>query len=88
MDKPPIVLGGDFNQLPLGNNYAEMTADFTDALKAIHQDDSTFIDGFLHTRIDYLLLSREWEPVKGAVVLSDASDHRPIWVEIQATSRR
>jgi endonuclease/exonuclease/phosphatase family metal-dependent hydrolase len=83
-NKPPIIVGGDFNQLPIGNNYTAMTADFTDALKQLKQDDATFVDGVLRTRIDYLLISPEWSATDGAVVISDASDHRPIWIEAKA----
>jgi endonuclease/exonuclease/phosphatase family metal-dependent hydrolase len=82
LSKPPLILGGDFNQLPIGNNYTEMTADWTDALKSLKQDDSTFVDGVLRTRIDYLLSSSGWSATDGAVVISEASDHRPIWVEV------
>jgi endonuclease/exonuclease/phosphatase family metal-dependent hydrolase len=84
LNKPPIVLGGDFNQLPLGNNYGEMTADWTDALKNLNRADNTFVDGVLRTRIDYLLTSPEWNVTDGGVVISDASDHRPIWIEAKA----
>jgi endonuclease/exonuclease/phosphatase family metal-dependent hydrolase len=84
LNKPPIVFGGDFNQLPIGNNYSEMTADWIDGLKSLNRDDNTFVDGVLRTRIDYLLASNEWEVTDGGVVLSDASDHRPIWIEAKA----
>ncbi len=82
--KPPIVVGGDFNQLPLGNNYYEMTRHWTDALAALGKTDNTFKSGLLvRTRIDYLLSSREWQPQEGGVVNTDASDHRPIWVTLE-----
>ena len=77
---PPIVVGGDFNQLAIHNNYALMTRDWTDALSALGKDRSTFAAGLLRTRIDYFLASREWELVAGDVVESDASDHKPIWL--------
>jgi endonuclease/exonuclease/phosphatase family metal-dependent hydrolase len=82
--KPPIVVGGDFNQLPMGNNYYEMTRHWTDALGALGKTDNTFKSGLLvRTRIDYLLSSREWQPQEGGVVNTDASDHRPIWVTLE-----
>ncbi len=84
LNKPPIIVGGDFNQLPIGNNYTEMTTGFTDALKELKQDDATFIDGVLRTRIDYFLTSPQWTATDGAVVITDASDHRPIWIEAKA----
>ena len=83
MKRPPIVVGGDFNQLPLGNNYFVMTEHWTDALASIKRTDNTFKAGLLRTRIDYLLVSREWTVCDGGVVTSDASDHRPAWVQLQ-----
>jgi endonuclease/exonuclease/phosphatase (EEP) superfamily protein YafD len=61
-----------------------MTADWTDALKNLNRADNTFVDGVLRTRIDYLLTSPEWNVTDGGVVISDASDHRPIWIEAKA----
>ena len=78
---PPIVVGGDFNQLALHNNYALMTKHWTDALATLGKDQTTFTAGLLKTRIDYFLISREWKPLAGDVVDSDASDHKPIWLQ-------
>jgi endonuclease/exonuclease/phosphatase family metal-dependent hydrolase len=59
-----------------------MTRHWTDALKSLGRDDNTFSAGLLKTRIDYFLVSKEWAVRDGAVVDSDASDHKPIWVEL------
>jgi endonuclease/exonuclease/phosphatase family metal-dependent hydrolase len=85
---PPIVVGGDFNQIPLGNNYHVMTEHWTDALAQLGHTDHTFRAGLLRTRIDYLLISPEWSAREGGVADSDASDHRPIWVQITAATTR
>jgi endonuclease/exonuclease/phosphatase family metal-dependent hydrolase len=77
---PPIVVGGDFNQLAIHNNYALMTGHWTDALSVLGKDQATFGSGLLKTRIDYFLTSPEWRLVSGDVVQSDASDHKPIWL--------
>jgi endonuclease/exonuclease/phosphatase family metal-dependent hydrolase len=77
---PPIVVGGDFNQIPFGNNYGLMTTHWADALKALGKDETTFAAGLLRTRIDYFLVSKEWRALDGGVVASDASDHKPIWL--------
>src|SRR5687767_4374510 len=82
--RAPIVVGGDFNQLPMGNNYFVMTEHWTDALASIGRTGNTFKAGLLRTRIDYVLVSREWRVRDGAVVNADASDHRPVWVELCA----
>jgi len=81
---PPMIVGGDFNQIPFGNNYAVMTEHFTDALDVLGRNDTTFRSGILRTRIDYFLLTPQWRPIDGTVVESDASDHKPIWVDVQA----
>jgi endonuclease/exonuclease/phosphatase family metal-dependent hydrolase len=75
---PPIIVGGDFNQIPTGNNYVQMTQDWTDALAALGKKGTTFGEGLLKTRIDYFLLSPGWKPIDAEIVSSDASDHRPI----------
>ena len=84
---PPIVIGGDFNQMPVGNNYELMTRDWTDALKQLKHDEPTFHDGLLQTRIDYFLASKEFTANDGAVVQSNASDHSPIWIELLSASK-
>ena len=81
---PPIVVTGDFNQIPLGNNYYEMTRHWTDALDALGETGATFDGGLLQTRIDYFLLSKDWKPQAGGVIRTKASDHRPIWLEARA----
>jgi endonuclease/exonuclease/phosphatase family metal-dependent hydrolase len=79
--RPPIVIGGDFNQLAVNKNYELMTRNWVDGLKALGKDQNTFESGLLRTRIDYFLLSKEWKPIEGGVVESDASDHKPIWIK-------
>jgi len=79
--RPPIIIGGDFNQLAIHNNYELMTRHWNDGLKVLGKDQNTFHQKLLATRIDYLLLSKEWKPLDGGVVDSDASDHRPVWIK-------
>ena len=79
---PPIVVAGDFNQIPFGNNYAAMTEHLNDALAGLGNNDMTFRAGVLNTRIDYILLSPEWRATGGGVVESRASDHRLIWADV------
>ena len=79
---PPIVVAGDFNQIPFGNNYAAMTEHFNDALAGRGKNDMTFRAGLLSTRIDYVLTSPEWRATDVGVVTSDASDHRLIWADV------
>jgi endonuclease/exonuclease/phosphatase family metal-dependent hydrolase len=83
---PPIVIGGDFNQIPMGNNWSVMTGTWRDALGALGHDDVTFGEGVLRTRIDYFLTSPDWQPLDGGVAPRGASDHRLIWLEAAATT--
>jgi endonuclease/exonuclease/phosphatase family metal-dependent hydrolase len=81
---PPLIVGGDFNQPPVGDNYALMTEHFSDTLKALGRDGGTFPFKFLEVRIDYLLATPEWAPAAGGVMKGDASDHRLIWLDVGA----
>jgi len=77
----PIVIAGDFNQIPAGFNYSAMTSDLKDALGWIGKPSPTLGDGNVRLRVDYFLCSKEWKPLDGGVVVSDASDHDMIWIE-------
>jgi endonuclease/exonuclease/phosphatase family metal-dependent hydrolase len=79
---PPIVVGGDFNQIAMGNNYELMTRHWTDTLARLGHTGATFGEGLLKTRIDYLLVSNEWKPLDGGIGKTGPSDHRPIWVDL------
>jgi endonuclease/exonuclease/phosphatase (EEP) superfamily protein YafD len=80
---PPLVIGGDFNQPAMGENYARMTREFTDTLSVLGQTGATFGRKLLQVRIDYLLATPEWEPIAGGVIAGKASDHRPVWVDLR-----
>jgi endonuclease/exonuclease/phosphatase family metal-dependent hydrolase len=80
-DRPPLIVGGDFAQLPIGTNYAVMTRELVDALDSLgHGQEMTLVDGFKRARMDYLLTSRHWKFTDGGVGVTNASDHRPIWL--------
>ena len=81
---PPIVIAGDFNQIPMGNNWAVMSGTWRDQLGALGKDDVTFGEGMLRTRIDYFLTTPDWQPVDGGVAPRGPSDHRLIWLEARA----
>jgi endonuclease/exonuclease/phosphatase family metal-dependent hydrolase len=82
--RPPMIVAGDFNQIPVGNNYALMTRDLTDGLAAVGQTGMTFGENHLRTRIDYVLLSGQWTPTDGGIGQTGASDHSPIWLSVRA----
>lgn len=81
---PPIVIAGDFNQIPMGNNWAVMSGTWRDALGALGKSDVTFGEGLLKTRIDYFLTTPDWQPQSGGIARPGASDHRLIWLEARA----
>ena len=79
--RPPLIVGGDFNQLPAGDNYRLMTEELTDVLAAKEQTEATFHGGprgLIRTRIDYLLTSPSWLADDAQVIWTDASDHNLI----------
>jgi endonuclease/exonuclease/phosphatase family metal-dependent hydrolase len=82
LGSPPIVIGGDFNQIAMGNNYSLMTETWSDALAKLGHTGVTFGEGLLRTRIDYFLVSKEWEPAAGGIAQKGASDHRAIWLDV------
>jgi endonuclease/exonuclease/phosphatase family metal-dependent hydrolase len=79
--KPPMIVGGDFNQLAQGRNYGAMTHSWNDTLAKLKKTNWTCEHGMLKTRVDYLLTTRDWTIADGGVATSDASDHRPIWIQ-------
>jgi endonuclease/exonuclease/phosphatase family metal-dependent hydrolase len=79
---PPLVVAGDFNQPAVGENYALMTRDFTDTLATLGQTTATFGRKLLQVRIDYVLTTPHWQPLEGGVIHGNASDHRPVWVDL------
>jgi endonuclease/exonuclease/phosphatase family metal-dependent hydrolase len=80
---PPLVIAGDFNQPAIGDNYALMTQHFNDTLHVLGQAGTTFGRKLLQLRIDYLLATPHWEPLRGGVIPGRASDHRPVWVDLK-----
>jgi endonuclease/exonuclease/phosphatase family metal-dependent hydrolase len=79
---PPLVVGGDFNQPAVGENYGLMTKHFTDALKSIGRDSGTFRLGLAELRIDYVLATPDWRAAAGGVEKGDASDHWLVWANL------
>lgn len=80
---PPLLIGGDFNQPAFGENYALMTRDFNDTLSGLGQVGATFGRKVLQLRIDYLLATPHWQATAGGVIQGNASDHRPVWVDLK-----
>ncbi len=82
----PILIGGDFNQIPSGRNYALMKETFTDALARLGHTRPTLGEGMLRARVDYFLHSGAWTATDGGVGPMGVSDHRPIWIDARKKS--
>ena len=82
---PPMIVGGDFNQIPSGANYHAMTCSFSDALKRLHKAEYT-CDDVVKVRIDYFLCTPHWTPIDGGTSNSPASDHRAVWLVVGAVA--
>ena len=76
-----VLIGGDFNQIPMGRNYSLMRETFHDALGELGRKDATLGEGVLKARVDYFLHSGGWKISNGGVADQGASDHRMIWVD-------
>lgn len=82
----PVVLCGDFNDTPDSRVHQAMGVAFEDAWAQAGPDAGlTFSADRPRKRIDYVWLAKggALKPVRAGVLSSDASDHRPLLVELQ-----
>ncbi len=79
-NSPPIVVGGDFNQVASGNNYAVITDHLVDALAKIANAGTAFRAP--QPRTDHLFASPHWSVQKGGAVERGAVDHRLFWIQL------
>ena len=82
----PLLMCGDFNDVPGSRTYEKLAANFTDAWKAAGSGEGLSIPADKpRKRIDYLwiLKGSPIEPVKAWVPESEASDHRPVVAEFR-----
>jgi endonuclease/exonuclease/phosphatase family metal-dependent hydrolase len=82
----PVILCGDFNDTPGSRTHERLKARFDDAWEQVGQTEGfTYPAGEPRKRIDYVWVTRasSIRPVSAAVIVSDASDHRPVVVEFQ-----
>lgn len=85
----PVVLAGDFNDLPGSAVHATICEDFVDAHAAVGDGDgATYPAAAPQKRIDWVLCGGPDapRPLAARVVPTAASDHRPVLVEV-ATRR-
>jgi endonuclease/exonuclease/phosphatase family metal-dependent hydrolase len=81
----PVILCGDFNDVPDSRTHKKVKEAFIDSWEAVGAGDGlTYSSVKPEKRIDYVFIKRgtELEPIKAQVIKSDASDHFPLVVEI------
>jgi endonuclease/exonuclease/phosphatase family metal-dependent hydrolase len=87
----PIILAGDFNDVPGSRVHQRLSHTFDDTWERIGNGDGLTIPAEApRKRIDYLWISKGGTitPLKVRVVPSDASDHLPVLAEFQLNSKR
>lgn len=87
-DRPPIVMGGDFNHPPAGEAYAILRRTLRDTHLEAGVDRPTIYHGPLGLRIDYMLCSTEWEIVDAAVIDDAGSDHHAVRLSLRGKAMR
>lgn len=82
----PVVLCGDFNDVPDSRVHRQLKQTFTDTWETASRDTGwTYPAGKPNKRIDYVWVSKTAaiQVVSARVIESDASDHRPVLVELR-----
>jgi len=76
----PVVLAGDFNDIPASWSYHQLTQHLNDAFKSGKGYGQTYIGSIPGFRIDYIMHSDEFSPYNFTTGDVEYSDHYPIWV--------
>lgn len=81
----PVVMGGDFNFTPDSESYELISQSFKDAAAVHGNPEYTIPYTDPRARIDYLLLSSDydWEVKEVEVIRDNASDHMPVLVVLE-----
>jgi len=83
------IVCGDFNDTPLSYTYRRMSRGLQDAFREQGRGFSHTYRGFYNTfRIDYVLVSDDFEVLSYETPAVDFSDHRPVFVRLKYNSRR
>lgn len=79
----PVIIGGDFNDVPQSYVYAQMSKKFTDAFMKRGNGMGTSFNGAIPSlRIDYLFVSDQFKVLDFKTRKESYSDHYPISAEI------
>lgn len=83
------IVCGDFNDTPLSYTYRLMSRGLQDAFRRKGRGFSHTFRGFYNTlRIDYVLVSDDFEVLSYEVPAVDFSDHRPVFVRLKYNSQQ
>jgi endonuclease/exonuclease/phosphatase family metal-dependent hydrolase len=80
--REPLIVFGDFNASPDAPELAPLFARLRDAWPRDSGPGYTYPADNPVKRIDYVLVSRDFSTVSARVPVSDASDHRPVVVDL------
>ncbi|WP_333870221.1 endonuclease/exonuclease/phosphatase family protein [Desulforamulus putei] len=78
----PVILAGDFNDVPTSPEYNLLTSVLLDATSAVGGF-GTYPANRPEEQIDFIFISPEWQVLSIFPIKSDASDHLPILAELQ-----
>ena len=79
----PVILVGDFNTPPGSPELSSLLVTLTDCWAAVGEGPGLTCPAVrAEARIDYVLVGRGVEPVSAVVPETDASDHRPVVVDL------
>jgi len=78
----PTIVFGDMNATPDASELAPLLARLRDAWPADSGPGYTYPADQPAKRIDYVLTSRDFRALRGFVPATDASDHRPVVVDL------
>ena len=85
----PVIVCGDFNDTPLSYTYRLMSRGLQDAFREKGRGFSHTYRGFYNTfRIDYVLVSDDFEVLSYEVPSVEFSDHHPVFVRLKYNSQR
>lgn len=81
----PLIIAGDFNELPETENWLRLNKSFIDLALFLKNTQPTFRADAPERRIDYIWLikTENWKPVICQTLPSLASDHLPLYAEVQ-----
>ncbi len=79
----PVIIGGDFNDVPQSYVYAQMVKEYTDAFYKRGNGMGTSFNGAIPSlRIDYIFVSDDFKVLTFDTQKEDYSDHYPIQTQL------